>query len=144
MIRNLIDLFDNSTIADSFWMLNSLNGPFHAPDWLFLPSQKTSTDEFNDSSWIRMIVRSFRVFRASFIWRITMNFWTSFIAFLIAIARWLIVDDETFISIIRKYASNTSRVRIKSSNAIESLMTLNVICRAVSESMPELSVVMIE
>ncbi len=143
MIRNLINSFDNSIIADSLWMLSNLNDSFHASDWLSLLLRKVSTSEFNDSSCIKMMMRSFRVFNASFIWRIAMNFWTSFIVFFIAIARWMIVNDETFISIIREYASNTSKMKINSSNSIESLMILNVICRIISTSILEISVVVI-
>ncbi len=142
MKRNFVDSFDNSTIVDSFWMFSNLNDSFHVFDWLLLSSRKISTSEFNDSSWIKK-VESFRVFRTSFIWRIAMNFWTSFIVFFIVIARWVIVDDETFISIIREYASNISKMKIRSSNSIKSFRILNVIYRAISRSMSEISVVII-
>jgi hypothetical protein len=72
---------------------------------------------------------SFRMFNASFNWRMTFSFRTSFIALRIAMNRWMIVDDETFISIMRKYASKTSNVNIKSSKFIESFNVLKIICR---------------
>jgi hypothetical protein len=54
---------------------------------------------------------------------------TSFIALRIAMNCWMIVDDETFISIMRRYASNTSNVNIKSSRFIESFNVLKIICK---------------
>jgi hypothetical protein len=47
----------------------------------------------------------------------------------IAINRWMIVDDEAFISIMRKYASKTSNVNIKSSKFIESFNVLKILDR---------------
>ncbi len=46
----------------------------------------------------------------------------------------MIVDHETFISIMRKYASKTSNVNIKSSRFIKSFNVLKVICRVEFES----------
>jgi hypothetical protein len=64
----------------------------------------------------------------------TFNFRTPFIALRIAMNRWMIVDDETFISIMQEYASKTSNVNIKSSNFIELLNVLKVICKIAFES----------
>jgi hypothetical protein len=143
MIWILIDLFDNSIIADLFWMFSNLNDSFYVSDWLSLFSRKISTNEFNDSLCIKMMMKSFRVFNASFIWRIAINFWTSFIVFFIANVRWVIVNDETFISIIREYVSNISKMKINSSSSIESLMILNVICRIILKSIFEISIFII-
>jgi hypothetical protein len=52
----------------------------------------------------------------------------------IAMNRWMIVNDETFISIMRKYASKTSNMRIKSSRFIESFNVLKIICKIEFES----------
>jgi hypothetical protein len=46
----------------------------------------------------------------------------------------MIVDDETFISIMWKYASNMSNVSIKSSKSIESFSVLKIICKLEFES----------
>jgi hypothetical protein len=74
------------------------------------------------------------MFNALFNWRVTINFRISFIALRIAMNRWMIVDDETFISIMREYASKTNNVQIKSSRSIESFNALKVICRVEFES----------
>jgi hypothetical protein len=74
------------------------------------------------------------VFNASFLWRMTINLRTSFIVLRIVINRWINVDDETFISIMRRYASNTNNVNIKSSKFIESFNVLKVICKIEFES----------
>jgi hypothetical protein len=73
----------------------------------------------------------------------TFNFWTLFIALRIAINRWVIVDDETFISIMRRYASKTSNVKIKSSRFIESFNVLKVICKIEFESISNIFATMI-
>ncbi len=41
----------------------------------------------------------------------------------------IIVGDETFISVMREYAPNTTNVSIKSSRSIESFNVLKIICR---------------
>jgi hypothetical protein len=64
----------------------------------------------------------------------TFNFRTSFIVLRIAMNRWMIVDDEAFISIMRRYVSNTSNMNIKSSKFIESFNVLKVICKIEFES----------
>jgi hypothetical protein len=64
----------------------------------------------------------------------TFNFRTLFIVLCIAMNCWVIVDDETFISIMRKYALKTSNVNIKSSKSIESFHVLKVICKIEFES----------
>jgi hypothetical protein len=64
----------------------------------------------------------------------TFSFQISFIVLRITMNRWVIVDDETFISIMRKYASKTSNVNIKSSKFIESFNVLKVICKIEFES----------
>jgi hypothetical protein len=46
----------------------------------------------------------------------------------------MIIDDETFISIMRRYASKMSNVKIKSSKFIESFNVLKVICKIEFES----------
>jgi hypothetical protein len=64
----------------------------------------------------------------------TFNFRTSFIALRITMNYWMIVDGETFISIMRRYASKTNNVNIKSFKFIESFNVLKVICRIEFES----------
>jgi hypothetical protein len=59
----------------------------------------------------------------------TFSFWTSFIALRIAMNRWMIVNDEIFISIMRRYASKTSDMNIKSSKFIKSFNVLKIICK---------------
>jgi hypothetical protein len=97
-------------------------------------SRYTKIEEFNNKSWIRIENESFRMFNASFNWRMTFSFRTSLIALRIAINRCMIVDDETFISIMQKYASKTSNVNIKSSKFIESFNVLKIICKIEFES----------
>jgi hypothetical protein len=46
----------------------------------------------------------------------------------------MIVDDETFIFVMREYVSNTSNVNIKSSEFIESFNILKLICKIEFES----------
>jgi hypothetical protein len=121
-------------IADSSFMFKSLNESFHDSDWLSFLSWYMKTSEFNDRLWIKIEDESFRMFNASFNWRITCSFRISFIALRIVMNRWIIVDDETFISIMREYASNTSNVSIKSSKSIESFNVLKIICRVEFES----------
>jgi hypothetical protein len=121
-------------ITDSSCTLKSLNEFFHDFDWLSFFSRYTRTSEFSDKLWIRIEDESFRVFNASFKWRMTFNFRSSFIALRIAMNRWIIVDNETFMSIMREYASKTSNVSIKSSRFIESFNVLKVICRIEFES----------
>jgi hypothetical protein len=121
-------------IADSSFMFKSLNKSFHDFDWLSFLSRYTRILKFSDRLWIRVEDESFRMFNASFNWRMTFSFRTSFIALRIAMNRWVIVDDETFISIMREYASKTSNVNIKSSKFIESFNTLKVICKVEFES----------
>jgi hypothetical protein len=65
----------------------------------------------------------------------TFNFRTSLIVLRIVMNRWMIVDDETFISIMRRYASKTSNVNIKSSKFMKSFNVLKVICKIEFESM---------
>jgi hypothetical protein len=67
-------------------------------------------------------------------WRITFNLWNSFIALRIAMNRWMIIDDETFILIMRRYASKTNNVNIKSSKFIESFNVLKIIYKIEFES----------
>jgi hypothetical protein len=51
-----------------------------------------------------IIVDSFRVFKASFIYRDALNTRTSFMIFRIAIDRWVIIDEDVFIFVIFEYA----------------------------------------
>jgi hypothetical protein len=127
--RNFVESLENSMIDDSSFTFKNLNESFHDFDWLSFSSRYAKTSEFSDRLWIRVEDESFRMFNASFNWRMTFNFRTSFIALRIAMNRWMIVDDETFISIMRRYASKTSNVNIKSSRFIESFNVLKVICR---------------
>jgi hypothetical protein len=121
-------------IADSSFTFKSLNESFHDSDWLSFSSRYTRTSKFNERLWIKIEDESFRMFNASFNWQMTFNFRISFIALRIAMNRWMIVDVETFISIMRRYASKTNDVNIKSSKFIESFNVLKIICRIEFES----------
>jgi hypothetical protein len=132
-----------SMIADSSSTLKSLNESFHDSDWLSFFSRYTRTSEFSDRLWIRIEDESFRVFNASINWRMTIDLRTLFIALRIAMNLWMIIDDETFISIMRRYVSNTSNVSIKSSRFIESFNVLKIICRIEFESISNIFATMI-
>jgi hypothetical protein len=132
--RNFVESLESSMIAESSSTLKSLNESFHDFDWLSFFSRYTRTKEFSDKLWIRIEDESFRVFNASFSWRMTIDLRTSFIVLRIAMNRWVIVYDETFVSIMREYTSKTSNVSIKSSKSIESFNVLKIICRIDLES----------
>ncbi len=132
--RNFVKSLESSMIVDSSFMFKSLNKFFHDFDWQSFLSRYTRTSKFNVRLWIRIEDKSFRVFNALFSWQMTINLRTSFIVLRIATNRWIIVDDETFISIMRRYALNTNNVNIKSSKFIESFNVLKIICRIEFES----------
>jgi GTPase SAR1 family protein len=111
-------------MTDWSFTFSRLNEFFHDFDWSSFFSRYTKTEKFNHKIWIRIEDELFRMFNASFNWRMTISFWTSFIALRIATKLWVIVDDETFNSVMREYASNTSNVNIKSSKIIESFNVL--------------------
>jgi hypothetical protein len=73
----------------------------------------------------------------------TIDLRISFIVLRIAMNHWIIVDDETFISIMQKYASNTSNVSIKSSKFIELFNVLKIICKIKFESISNIFATMI-
>jgi hypothetical protein len=84
-----------------------------------------------------------RVFNASFNWRMTIDFRISFIALRITMNRWMIVNVETFISIMQKYASKISNVNIKSSKSIELFNAYKIICKVDFESISNIFATMI-
>ncbi len=130
-------------IIDSSSMLKSLNEFFHDFDWLSFFSRYTRTSKFSDRLYIRIEDESIQMFNASVNWWMTIDSRTSFIALRIAMNRWIIVDDKAFISIMRKYASKTSNVSIKSSKFIELFNVLKIICRVDFESISNIFATMI-
>ncbi len=77
------------------------------------------------------------MFNASLNWRMTIDFRTSFIVLRIAKNCWMIVNNETFISIMQRYASKIDKMSIKSFESTESFKVLNVICNVAFESIFE-------
>jgi hypothetical protein len=130
-------------IIDSSFVFKNLNEFLHDFDWLLLLSRYTKTSEFNDKAWIRIENESFRIFNASFIWRATIDFRISFMILRIATNHWIIVDEKTFISIMREYVSKMSNVSINSLSSTKSFNALNVICSVEFESMSEIFAMMI-
>jgi hypothetical protein len=133
----------NNHITDSSFTFKSWNESFHDSDWLTFFSRYTRTLKFSDRIWIRVENESFRMFNASFSWRMMIDFRISFIVLRIATNRWVIIDENAFISIMRKYASKINKMSIKSFESIESFKILNVICNVEFESMFDISAMMI-
>jgi hypothetical protein len=77
-----------------------------------------------------------RILSASVTWRSAYIFFTSSIAFLNIIARYITVGEGISDSIIRGYALNTNSVGIRPSSPIESLIALKAICSAISLLIP--------
>jgi hypothetical protein len=67
----------------------------------------------------------------------------SAIAFLIIFARYIIISEGASSLVIRGYTPNTSKVGTRQSRPIVLLRALNIICRAISLSIPGNSTTMI-
>jgi hypothetical protein len=135
-LRNLI-------IIISSWMLRNLNEFCQDSNLSVLSSRNIKTKKFSDRSWIMMIVDSFRVFKASFIYRDALNSRTSFMIFRIAINRWVMIDEDAFIFVILEYASKTSSVDTNSLRSTKSFNILNFIWSAESRSISNIFAVII-
>ena len=83
------------------------------------------------------------ILSASATWRSTYIFFTSSIAFLNAIARYITIGKGALDSIIWGYAPNTNSVGIRPSSPIESLITLKAIYSAISLLIPSILEVII-
>jgi hypothetical protein len=68
-----------------------------------------------------------RILSASATWRSACIFFTSSMAFLNAVARYITIGEGTSDSVIWGYALNTNSVGIRPSSPTESLITLNAI-----------------
>jgi len=76
-------------------------------------------------------------------WRSAYIFFTSSIAFLSIITRYIIIGKGILNSIIRGYALNTNSVGIRPSGPIELLITLKAIYSAISLLIPNILEVII-
>ena len=76
-------------------------------------------------------------------WRSAYFFFTSSIAFLNAIARYITINKGTSDSVIQGYTPNTNSIGIRPSGPAESLITLKAIYSAMSLSIPSISKVII-
>ncbi len=130
MLRNLIDSDDKTILQVSSSMSSNLNDSIHLFRWLKL-IRHINKSELRNKSWIEIIIKSFRMFNASIIWRLTQNFLISIIAFSIIIARWVIDEVEKFMTCIRKYVSKISKISIKWSKSTVSLIALTIICKTI-------------
>jgi hypothetical protein len=77
-----------------------------------------------------------RILSASATWRSACIFFTSSIAFLNAVARYITIGEGALDSVIRGYALNTNSVGIRPSGPVESLIALKAICSTISLSIP--------
>jgi hypothetical protein len=127
MLRKSIDSDDKTILQVSSSISSNLNDSIH-----FLSSRHINTSELKSRSWIDVIIESFRVFKASTIWRSTRIFLISIIAFSIVIARWIIDEVEKFMTCMRRYVSKISKMSIKSSESTVSLIALTIIWRIIS------------
>ena len=84
-----------------------------------------------------------RMLSASITWRSAYIFFTSSIAFLNAIARYITIGKGISDSIIWGYALNTNSVGIRPSSSIESLIALKAIYSAISLLIPSILKVII-
>ena len=78
------------------------------------------------------MLRLLRILSVFVTWCSAYIFFTSSIAFLNAIVRYIIVGKGVLISVIWGYALNTNSVGIRLSGPMESLIALKAICSAIS------------
>jgi hypothetical protein len=112
-------------------MAKNLNGPVYSSF-----SRQTRISDWRGRFRVALVLKSFLIVRASYIWRSVYKRRTFFVALRIVSARYIIESNKAEPSIILEYAPNTSNISIIPSNPTKSLTALTIICSAISALIP--------